>query len=74
MSNDEQKNFIDFILEAQKEPKLGMDLMKINTTDELKTFFDKEGYSIKEKECEKIAEAMKNFRNRLIEVNGGRYY
>lgn len=74
MPNSEHKNFIDFILDAQKEPKLGMDLMKKSTSDEIKTFFDSEGYNISKEECVKIAEAMLNFRNRIIEVNGGRYY
>ena len=52
--------FIDFILEAQKDPRLLADFMLIEDENALETFFKSRGYTnIDSAECKKILEAKK---------------
>jgi hypothetical protein len=55
MSNE--KGFVDFILDAKDNRQLLMNFMQIPDAGGLKTFFDDNGYTIKESEIGKIMEA-----------------
>ena len=75
MANKSSVNFIDFILEAQRRPKLGMDLMKKNSPEEVKKLLDDNNFKgFSPDDYKNIYKVIKNFRNRIIEVGGGRYY
>ena len=55
MSNE--KGFVDFILDAKDNRRLVMQFMQIPDAEDVKKFFDDNGYSIKESEIGKIMEA-----------------
>jgi len=53
----DEKGFVDFILEAKDNRRLVMQFMQIPDAEDLKKFFDDNGYNIKEDEIGKIMEA-----------------
>ena len=68
-------NFVDFILEVQKDRDLLTRFMQITDPKDLKNFFDNEGFNdISEEDAVKILEFKKNFENQLKGQLGGDYY
>ncbi len=55
MSNG--KGFVDFILDSRDDRQLALNFIQIGTAEDLKKFFDDNGYSIPESEIGKIMEA-----------------
>jgi len=63
-----RKSFIDFVLEAQKDPEIAKAFMRVKTTRGLKSFFVKVGYgSLAASDLSKILNAKKNLENRLMD-------
>ena len=68
-------NFVDFILEVQKDRDLLTRFMQITDPKDLKNFFDNEGFNdISEEDAVKILEFKKNLENQLKGQLGGDYY
>ena len=70
-----KRNFVDFILEAQKNRDLGMRFMQITKVEDLKKFFDEEKFhGISKEDPQKILEAKKNLENIFKGRLGDDYY
>ena len=55
---EEKRNFIDFILEAQTDAQLAKEFLEYQTPEELRRFFVKKGFeSITDKDCKKLIQA-----------------
>jgi len=68
-------NFVDFILEVQKDRDLLTRFMQIADPKDLKNFFDNEGFNdISEEDAVKILEFKKNLENQLKGQLGRDYY
>jgi hypothetical protein len=57
----DENNFIDFILAAKKDSDLAMNFMRLRNAEDVKTFFDKHNYAIKEADIEKIIQVRRIF-------------
>jgi len=66
---EEEKNFIDFILEAQRNTQLVRDFLKVDTQKELKKFFDARGFrDIADTDYKKILTAKGNMPDTVIDL------
>jgi hypothetical protein len=71
----EQKNFIDFILAAQEKKELLMEFLKKTRFEELKEFFNENGYlGIDDTDIKKIMKARETYKNTLGFQVGEDYY
>jgi hypothetical protein len=74
MSND-KKNFVDFILDAQKDQRLAGEFLQQQNADELGHFFKKHGYlGIHKDDPQKLIQAKENFGQGLNRGFGEDYY
>ena len=68
-------NFVDFILNAQKDRKLAMEFLQQENADQLAAFFKKHQYrSIDQADPGKIMEAKSNFSAGMHHGFGEDYY
>lgn len=58
---ENSKNFIDFVIEAKDRAELYDGFLNSDSAQDLKAFFDREKFSVSLKDCEKLAEAKKDF-------------
>lgn len=57
----DEKNFLDFILDAKKDSDLAMNFMRLRNPEDVKTFFDQHNYAIKAADIEKVIEVRRIF-------------
>lgn len=55
------KNFIDFVIEAKDRAELYDGFLNSDSAQDLKAFFDSENFSVSLEDCEKLAQAKKEF-------------
>jgi hypothetical protein len=55
------KNFIDFVIEAKDRAELYDGFLNSDSAQDLKAFFDRENFAVSLEDCEKLAQAKKEF-------------
>ena len=56
-----EKNFVDFVVAARKNPKLANEFLTIKSKRKLKAFFHAKGYKgISQEDCDKLVDVSQN--------------
>lgn len=72
---ESKKNFVDFIVDAQKDTKLAKDFLNLKSPKDLKAFFIEKGYDgIRDTDFDKLAKVTEGMQPDILDKVGPRAY